>query len=63
MVKKADVLVENFRPGVKKRLGIDYKTLARVNPRLVYAAFPASARMGHTPIGRALIKLRRVWPG
>ena len=29
MVKKADVLVENFRPDVKKRLGIDYKTLAQ----------------------------------
>src|ERR1700720_1009776 len=38
MVKKADVVVENFRPDVKKRLGIDYKTLAKINPRLVYAS-------------------------
>src|SRR6516164_4350402 len=38
MVKKADVVVENFRPDVKKRLGIDYKTLARINPSIVYAS-------------------------
>ncbi|HTH34466.1 MAG TPA: CoA transferase, partial [Xanthobacteraceae bacterium] len=31
MVKKADVVVENFRPDVKRRLGIDYKTLAKIN--------------------------------
>src|SRR6202023_2297127 len=44
LVKKADVVVENFRPDVKKRLGIDYKTLARINPRLSMRAFPASVR-------------------
>jgi crotonobetainyl-CoA:carnitine CoA-transferase CaiB-like acyl-CoA transferase len=38
MVKKADVVVENFRPDVKKRLGIDYKALAKINPRIVYAS-------------------------
>src|SRR5215472_7734635 len=32
LVKKADVVVENFRPGVKKRLGIDYQALSRINP-------------------------------
>ena len=32
LVKKADVLIENFRPAVKKRLGIDYKTLSKINP-------------------------------
>ena len=35
MVKKADVVVENFRPDVKKRLGIDYKDLRKINPRIV----------------------------
>lgn len=34
----ADVLVENFRPEVKRRLGIDYATLAALHPRLVYAS-------------------------
>ena len=35
---RADVVVENFRPDVKERLGIDYKALRKVNPRLVYAS-------------------------
>ncbi|HVJ55133.1 MAG TPA: CaiB/BaiF CoA-transferase family protein [Aliidongia sp.] len=38
MVESADVLVENFRPDVKFRLGIDYETLKPINPRLVYAS-------------------------
>jgi crotonobetainyl-CoA:carnitine CoA-transferase CaiB-like acyl-CoA transferase len=46
MVKKADVLVENFRPNVKKRLGIDYKTLARINPRLVFASISGFGQDG-----------------
>ncbi|MBV9586406.1 MAG: CoA transferase [Alphaproteobacteria bacterium] len=37
MVESADVLVENFRPSVPARLGIDYPRLNRINPRLVYA--------------------------
>jgi len=36
MVESADVLVENFRPSVPARLGIDYPRLKRINPRLVY---------------------------
>ena len=35
-MKTADVLVENFRPSVPARLGIDYPTLKAINPRLVY---------------------------
>ena len=46
MVKKADVVVENFRPDVKKRLGIDYKTLAKINPRLVYASISGFGQDG-----------------
>jgi len=38
LAAKADVLVENYRPDVKRRLGIDYETLRAVNPRLVYAS-------------------------
>src|SRR5881397_4109408 len=35
---RADVVVENFRPDVKKRLGINYEALSKVNPRLVYGS-------------------------
>src|SRR5919204_2253666 len=46
MVKKADVLVENFRPDVKRRLGIDYKQLARINPKLIYASISGFGQDG-----------------
>lgn len=46
MVEKADVLVENYRPGVKHRLGIDYETLRNVNPRLVYASISGFGQEG-----------------
>jgi len=46
MVKKADVVVENFRPDVKKRLKIDYKALAKINPRIVYASISGFGQDG-----------------
>jgi crotonobetainyl-CoA:carnitine CoA-transferase CaiB-like acyl-CoA transferase len=46
MVKKADVVVENFRPDVKTRLGIDYKTLKKINPKLVYASISGFGQDG-----------------
>jgi formyl-CoA transferase len=46
MVRKADVVVENFRPDVKHRLGIDYKALHRINPRLVYASISGFGQSG-----------------
>jgi crotonobetainyl-CoA:carnitine CoA-transferase CaiB-like acyl-CoA transferase len=38
LVRTADVLVQNYRPGVMKRLGADWETLREVNPRLVYCS-------------------------
>src|SRR4051812_25351905 len=46
LVAKADVLVENYRPDVKHRLGIDYETLKAVNPRLVYASISGFGQDG-----------------
>jgi crotonobetainyl-CoA:carnitine CoA-transferase CaiB-like acyl-CoA transferase len=38
LVKSADVFIQNYRPGVAKRLGVDYETLSRLNPGLVYVS-------------------------
>lgn len=38
LVKKADVVVENYRPSVKHQLGIDYESLKKINPRIIYAS-------------------------
>jgi len=46
LVAGADVLVENYRPAVKSRLGIDYETLAALNPRLVYASISGFGETG-----------------
>jgi crotonobetainyl-CoA:carnitine CoA-transferase CaiB-like acyl-CoA transferase len=46
LVRDADVLVENFRPDVKFRLGIDYATLQPINPRLVYASISGFGQDG-----------------
>jgi crotonobetainyl-CoA:carnitine CoA-transferase CaiB-like acyl-CoA transferase len=42
----ADILVENFRPGVMTRLGLDYDTLARQQPRLIYASISGYGQTG-----------------
>lgn len=61
LVRDADVLVENYRPDVKTRLGIDYETLRSENPRLVYASIsgfgqdgPYSKRPGFDQIAQGM---------
>ena len=46
MVENSDVLVENFRPDVKYRLRIDYETLSKINPRLVYGSISGFGQSG-----------------
>ncbi|WP_448664192.1 CaiB/BaiF CoA transferase family protein [Sphingomonas sp. CJ20] len=61
LVKTADVLVENARPGVADRLGMGYETLRAINPKLVYASIsgfgqtgPWSQRPGFDLIAQAM---------
>ena len=67
LVKQADILVENYRPDVKTRLGIDYETLSKVNKRLVYASIsgfgqdgPYARRPGVDQIAQGLSGLMTV---
>jgi len=46
LVEKADVVVENYRPDVKHRLGVDYESLSAINPRLVYGSISGFGQDG-----------------
>src|SRR4051795_1757679 len=46
LVREADVVIENYRPDVKTRLGIDYEALRAINPRLVYASISGFGQSG-----------------
>lgn len=46
LVKTADVFLQNYRPGVAKRLGVDYETLSRINPKLVYISMSGYGESG-----------------
>ena len=61
LARQADVIVENFRPGVVDRLGIGYETVREINPRIVYCSIsafgqsgPYRDRPGYDTIGQAL---------
>jgi len=46
MVEKADVIIENFRPDVKGKLGVDYERVRRINPRIVYGSISGFGQDG-----------------
>lgn len=46
LVKTADVFIQNYRPGVAKRLGVDYETLSKINPRLIYVSISGYGETG-----------------
>jgi crotonobetainyl-CoA:carnitine CoA-transferase CaiB-like acyl-CoA transferase len=67
MVEDADVLVENYRPGVTKKLGVDYESLSQLNPRLIYASIsgfgqngPYASRPGYDLIAQGMSGLMSV---
>jgi len=60
MVPKVDVVVENFAPGVMKRMGFSYEDLKRINPKIIMCSIsmagqtgPLSSRAGYDPIGQS----------
>src|SRR5688500_4038725 len=46
LVKTADVFIQNYRPGVAQRLGVDYETLSKINPRLIYVSISGYGETG-----------------
>lgn len=72
LVKKADIILENYRPGVMDRLGLGYEDLKKVNPAIIYGCVsgfghygPYSQRPGYDIIGQAMGGLMSTtgWPG
>jgi len=60
LARMSDVLVENFRPGVMQRLGLDYSVLAALQPTLIYCAIsgygqsgPSAGRPAYAPVVHA----------
>ena len=51
LAAKADVVMENFRPGVMDKLGIGYEALSKVNPRLIYCCISAFGQTGPERLG------------
>ena len=71
MVKKADVVLENYRPGTMEKLGLGYDVLKEVNPGIVYGSIsgfghtgPLSKRAGYDIVGQAMGGLMSTtgWP-
>ncbi len=61
LVKKADIVLENYRPGTMEKLGLGYEQLKEVNPKIVYGCIsgftttvPYSKRAGYDIIGQAV---------
>ena len=72
LVKKADIIIENYRPGTMEKLGLGYDELKKENPAIIYGAVsgfghtgPLSKRAGYDIIGQAMGGLMSTtgWPG
>ena len=58
----ADVLIENFKLGGLKKYGLDYDSLSRINPRLVYCSITGFGQDGPYAPRPAMISSSRAWP-
>jgi crotonobetainyl-CoA:carnitine CoA-transferase CaiB-like acyl-CoA transferase len=63
LAKDADVVIQNFRPGVAERLGIGYEALAALNPRLVYLSISGFGGSGPRAGERAYDPIIQVYSG
>ena len=63
MVAEADVVVENYRPDVKTRLGVDYDSLAAVNPRIILASISGFGQDGPYRDRPGFDQIARAWAG
>lgn len=72
LVKKADIVIENFRPGTMDKLGLGYEDLKQVNPGIIYGAVsgfghtgPYAKRAGYDIVGQAMGGMMSTtgWPG
>ena len=70
LAKKADVLIEGFRPGVVRRLGVDYESVRSINPKIVYCSVtgygqngPLRDHVGHDVEPLDCLEQRGVDPG
>ena len=61
LAKKSDVVIENFTPGVVKRLGIDYESIKKINPKIIYCSIsgfgqtgPYSKKKAYDPVIQAI---------
>ena len=62
LVEKADVVVENFRPDVKAKLGVDYESVRKINPRIVYGSISGFGQDGpYHANAPASIRSRKAW--
>jgi len=64
LAAKADVVTENFRPGVMDRMGIGYEALSKINPRLIYCAISGFGQSGpekNTPSCKVRLLVRHLF--
>ena len=60
LVKKADIILENFRPGTMEKLGLGYEELKAVNPGIIYGCVSGFGHTGHIKIELDMILLVRL---